>query len=185
MDEHAFRRTLQEMTQQAQRFNEATALARDEAYQSMLEQSLRVFTRRVGQLLNAERASMFLVDADRQQLVLRVAEDAPEGEPLRIPLASGIAGAAASTGEVVRVADAYADPRFNQDVDRRTGFRTRSVLCLPLHDRSGRVFAVTQLLNRRDGRAFDDADERRYADFAASLSVLLESLVEMGGRPRR
>jgi GAF domain-containing protein len=81
----------------------------------------------------------------------------------------------------VRVADAYLDPRFNREVDVKTGFRTRSVLCLPLHDRSGAVFAVTQLLNRRDGQPFDEADERRYADFAASLGVLLESVVEMTG----
>jgi putative ABC transport system ATP-binding protein len=185
MDEATFRRVLQDLTQQSQRFLEATALASDEAYQSMLEQSLRIFTRRVGQLLNAERASLFLVDAERQQLELRVSEDATDGETVRIPLTSGIAGAAASSGKAVRVEDAYADPRFNQDVDRRTGFRTRSILCLPLHDRGGRVFAVTQLLNRRDGQPFDDDDERRYADFASSLSVLLESLVEMGGRAVR
>jgi len=182
MDEATFRRTLQEMTQQSQRFLEATALASDEAYQSMLEQSLRIFTRRVGELLEAERASLFLVDRERQQLVLRVAEDAPEGDTVRIPLASGIAGAAAMSGRVVRVADAYGDPRFNQDVDRQTGFRTRSVLCLPLHDRAGGVFAVTQLLNRRDGLPFDDEDERRYGEFAASLSVLLESLVGLARR---
>jgi len=182
MDEATFRRTLQEMTQQSQRFLEATALASDEAYQSMLEQSLRIFTRRVGELLDAERASLFLVDREREQLVLRVAEDAPDGDSVRIPLASGIAGAAAVSGQVVRVTDAYADPRFNRDVDRQTGFRTRSVLCLPLHDRAGGVFAVTQLLNRRDGQPFDDRDERRYAEFAASLSVLLESLVGMARR---
>ena len=91
MGETAFRSTLQELTQQSQKFLEATALASDEAYQSMLEQSLRVFTRRVGELLEAERASLFLVDRERQQLVLRVAQDMPEGDYVRIPLASGIA----------------------------------------------------------------------------------------------
>ena len=80
-----------------------------------------------------------------------------------------------------RVDDAYSDPRFNQAVDAETGFRTRSMLCLPLQDRSGVVFAVTQLLNRRDGRPFDEQDTRRYAVFASSLSVLLESLVKLGG----
>ena len=85
----------------------------------------------------------------------------------------------------MRVDDAYADPRFNRAVDAETGFRTRSVLCLPLMDRAGEVFAVTQLLNRRDGRPFDEADERRYADFAASLSVLLESLARIDAGERR
>ena len=183
MDETAFRRTLADLTQQSQRFLEATALARDQAYQSLLEQALRVFTRRVSELLEAERASLFLVDRRRGELVLRVAQDIEKGDSVRIPLGSGIAGAAATSGQPVRVADAYQDPRFNRDVDLRTGFRTRSVLCLPLHDRSGEVFAVTQLLNRRDGQPFDAADEKRYADFAASLGVLLESLIEMDRSP--
>lgn len=181
MDEKTFRTTLQELTGQSRRFLEATALASDEAYQSMLEQSLRVFTRRVGELLQAERASLFLVDHAQQQMVLRVAQDMPEGDYVRIPLNSGIAGTAVTSGQVVRVDDAYADPRFNRAVDIETGFRTRSVLCLPLQDRNGKVFAVTQLLNRRDGRPFDDDDTRRYKEFAASLSVLLESLVQLGG----
>jgi putative ABC transport system ATP-binding protein len=185
MDETEFRRTLQELTQQAQRFLEATALASDEAYQSMLERSLRIFTRRVGDLLEAERASLFLVDRERQQLVLRVAQDMPAGDYVRIPLSSGIAGAAAVSGQAVCVDDAYADPRFNQAVDAETGFRTRSVLCLPLHDRNGRVFAVTQLLNRRDGRPFDEPAARRYAEFASSLSVLLESLARIDAGERR
>jgi len=185
MNETEFRATLQELTQRSQRFLEATALASDEAYQAMLEQSLRVFTRRVGELLHAERASLFLVDRDRQQLVLRVAQDMPDGDYVRIPLASGIAGAAAVSGEIVRVDDAYADSRFNQAIDAETGFRTRSMLCLPLQDRSGQVLAVTQLLNRRDGQPFDDHDTRRYQELAASLSVLLESLVTLGEKPAR
>jgi putative ABC transport system ATP-binding protein len=185
LDEAGFRSALQEMTQRSQRFLEATAMASDEAFQSMLEQSLRAFTRRVGELLDAERASLFLVDRERQQLVLRVAQDMPDGDYVRIPLASGIAGAAAVSGDVVRVDDAYADPRFNKAVDTETGFRTRSMLCLPLQDRSGQVFAVTQLLNRRDGQPFDDRDAKRYQEFAASLSVLLESLVTLGSKPGR
>jgi putative ABC transport system ATP-binding protein len=185
LDEAGFRSALQEMTQRSQRFLEATAMASDEAFQSMLEQSLRAFTRRVGELLDAERASLFLVDRERQQLVLRVAQDMPDGDYVRIPLASGIAGAAAMTGEIVRVDDAYADPRFNKAVDTETGFRTHSMLCLPLQDRSGQVFAVTQLLNRRDGQPFDDHDAKRYQEFAASLSVLLESLVALSNKPGR
>ena len=179
MDEPTFRRALQELTDQSQRFLEATALARDEAYQSMLEQSLRAFTHRVGELLDAERASLFMVDRAAGRLVLTVADDLPKSGVVAIPLGSGIAGASAASGSSVRVDDAYADPRFNPDVDRLTGFRTRSILCLPLHNTRGEVFAVTQLLNRRDGRPFDENDERRFTEFAASLGLLLESLKGM------
>jgi adenylate cyclase len=79
----------------------------------------------------------------------------------------------------MRVDDAYGDPRFNPEVDRRTGFRTRSIPCLPVHDSRGEVFAVTQLLNRRDGRPFDEADASRFAFFAGSLGVLLETAVRL------
>jgi energy-coupling factor transporter ATP-binding protein EcfA2 len=181
MDEAEFREILQQLTRQSQQFLEATALARDRAHRSLLEQTLRVFTRRVAELLNADRASLFLVDQDRGEMTLCVSQDLAAGETVRIPIGSGIAGAAAASGRLVRVADAYEDPRFNRNVDVKTGFRTRSVLCLPLLDSSGKVFAVTQLLNRRDGRPFDEADEARYADFAGPLGVLLESLVAMGG----
>ncbi len=179
MDEPTFRRMLEDLTRESQQFLQAISRAEDQAYRSMLEQSLRVFTRRVGELLDAERASLFLVDREQQQLVLQVSQDAAQAGTIRIPLASGIAGAAATTGRAVRVADAYADPRFNPEVDRTTNFRTRSVLCLPVHDTSGNVFAVTQLLNRRDGQPFDEIDERRFAEFAGSLGILLESLVGM------
>jgi len=179
MDEATFRRTMRELTEQSHRFIEAMSLASDRAYRSMLEQALRAFTRRVGELLDAERASLFLVDRAAGQLVLRVAQDLPSGGEIRLPLGSGIAGAAAGSGRPVRVDDAYADPRFDQQVDRQTGFRTRSILCLPLHDSCGDVFAVTQLLNRRDGRPFDQDDERRFGEFATSLGVLLESALRL------
>jgi putative ABC transport system ATP-binding protein len=182
MDEAGFRRTMQELTEQSQRFIDSMSLASDRAYRSMLEQALRAFTRRVGELLDAERASLFLVDRQAGQLVLRVAQDLPPSGELRIPLDKGIAGAAAAGGRPVRVDDAYADPRFDPSVDRQTGFRTRSILCLPLHDSRGDVFAVTQLLNRRDGRPFDQDDERRFHGFAASLGVLLESALRLDGK---
>jgi adenylate cyclase len=114
--------------------------------------------------------------------VLRVAQDVAPGGRVAIPIDTGIAGAAAISGRNISVADAYADPRFNPSVDRATGFRTRSILALPLIDRKGAVFAVTQLLNRRDGQPFDATDERRFAEFAGSLGVLLESLVGLGAR---
>jgi adenylate cyclase len=151
-------------------------MASDQAYQSMLEQGLFAFTRKLGQLLSAERASLFLVDHQTQTLLLRVAEDLPAGNEIRIPIGTGIAGAAAQTGETVRVDDAYADSRFNREIDAQTGFRTRSIIALPLKNREGVVFAVAQLLNREDGKPFDQQDERRFFNFMQSIGVLLETL---------
>jgi len=175
LDESGFVAMLGELTGESERFLESTALAGDEAFQGMLSQALAAFTRKLAQVLDAERASFLLVDAERGELVLRVSQDVASDEALRIPIGSGIAGAVATSGAAVRVADAYADPRFNPEVDRRTGFRTRSVLALPVRDREGRVFGVAQLLNRRDGRPFDAADEERFARFAAPLGLVLET----------
>jgi adenylate cyclase len=81
----------------------------------------------------------------------------------------------AATGETLRVDDAYAHPLFNPAVDRDTGFRTHTILCLPIRDSSGRVFAVAQLLNRNDGKPFDEKDEARFGEFIRSLGVILET----------
>jgi energy-coupling factor transporter ATP-binding protein EcfA2 len=178
LDEAGFVQLLGEMTDESQRFLETTALANDEAFQSLLEQGLFAFTRKLGQLLNADRSSLFLVDCDTNTLWLRITEDLPD-EDVRIPIGSGVAGAAAASGEAIRVDDAYADPRFNPDVDRQLGYRTRSILCLPVKDRHGSVFAVAQLLNRRDGRPFDAADEARYRHFVESIGLVLETLQKL------
>lgn len=180
LDEPGFRSMLEEITQESQRFLEATALARDMAFQSMLEQALFSFTSKAGQLLDAERASLFLVDHSDRSLVMRVAEDLPKDGEVRIPIGSGIAGAVAASGDSIRVDDAYADARFSPEVDKRSGFRTRSILCLPIKNRDGQVFAVAQLLNRRDGKPFEESDERRFAEFLDSLGVILETLENLG-----
>jgi putative ABC transport system ATP-binding protein len=176
LDEKGFHDLLQQLTEESQRFLDATALASDTAFKSMLEQGLFAFTRKIGQLLNAERASLFLVEESTNTLLLRVAEDLPTHIKVRIPIGTGIAGAAAQTGQAIRVDDAYADPRFNKEVDKQSGFRTRTILCLPLKDRRGSVFAVAQLLNRRDGRPFDAGDENSFGRFIDSIGTILENL---------
>jgi len=174
LDEQGFKELLQEITTDSQRFQEATALANDVAFKSMLSQGLFAFTRKLGQLLDADRASLFIVE--QNSLVLRVAQDIETIGEVRIPLGSGIAGAVAQGGESICIDNAYADSRFNQDVDKQTGYRTRSILCLPVKNHEGRVFAVAQLLNRKDGQPFDQGDEQRFADFIQSIGIILETL---------
>lgn len=106
----------------------------------------------------------------------------------RMPLSTGIAGRVVRSGVAERIADAYSDPDFNREVDRGSGFTTRSVLAIPLHDATGEVFAVAQLLNREDGRAFDADHEKRFRQFADSVGVILEGwwrLAQAAGRRTR
>jgi len=174
LDEGGFKNLLEEITNDSKRFQEATALANDVAFKSMLQQGLYAFTRKLGQLLNADRASLFIVEDE--QLVLRVSQDADAQDNVRIPLGSGIAGAVALSGKSIRIDDAYADDRFNQDVDKQTGYKTNSILCLPVKDASGKLFAVAQLLNRKDGKPFDEADEITFTNFIKSIAVILGTL---------
>jgi putative ABC transport system ATP-binding protein len=182
LDERQFSDLLQDITEESERFLETTALANNIAFRSMLERGLFAFTRKLAGLLNAERSSLFLVEGD--ELLLKVSENLEEMGEIRIPLGSGIAGAVAQSGEAIRIADAYSDDRFNREVDRQTGFRTRSVLCLPVKTMEGKVFAVAQLLNRKDGQPFDQEDEQRFAGFIQSIGVILETQKTMGEMDR-
>jgi energy-coupling factor transporter ATP-binding protein EcfA2 len=167
---------LDEVTEESQRFLRMTSLAANDAFESMLAEAIEAFTFKLAEVLDAERASLFLVDAERRELVLRVArQEAGRRVEARFPIGVGVAGHVAATGETLRVDDAYAHPLFNPAVDRESGFRTRTILCLPIRDSQGRLFAVAQLLNRNDGKPFDEKDEARFGEFIRSLGVILET----------
>lgn len=176
LDEHEFKSLLTEMSEESLRFLEATTIANNKAYQSMLERSLFAFTRKIAMLVSAERASLFLVDGD--SLRLRVTEQLPVQEEIRIPRGSGIVGAAVEAGESVLVSDAYEDDRFNPQVDKQMGYRTRAVMAIPIKDRENKTFAAIQLLNKDNDGEFDREDEARVAGMLEELALILESWVE-------
>ena len=129
---------------------------------------------RVAEALVAERATIWLVDAEHGDLVSRVAV-LPELPALRLPLGRGIAGYVARNGETVRIADAGSDPRFDSSVDKATGYTTRSILAVPIRDAGeggrGPVRGVLQVLNaKREGGAFDEEDERYLVALATQIA---------------
>lgn len=130
----------------------------------------------LGASVNAERASLFRVDEGRGQFCIEVARrEGGKALELRMPLDRGFVGHARATGEPVRVDDAYGDPRFCQEVDRATGYRTSSLLAVPICDEAGRVLAVLELLNRRDGAGFTRRDVARVRAHEPELRELLEA----------
>jgi adenylate cyclase len=143
-----------------------------------LTRLLQLIMDKASRLLNADRASLFVVDERRGELWSKVAQGL-EVREIRVPIGEGIAGGVAATGERVNIADAYNDPRFNPEVDRRTGYRTRAILCAPVRDAGGRVVAVVQLLNRRDGAAFDADDERLLEAFVGQVAIALRNAQQM------
>ena len=107
---------------------------------------LQLTTRHTG----AERGTVFLVDSERDEIWSLVGLGLDQHE-IRLPISRGIAGWVAAHGETVNLEDAYADPRFESEVDLRLGFRTKSLLCLPIRSKSGETIGVLQLLNKKTG----------------------------------
>ena len=171
---------LNQVTGEFQRFLQVIELANANTFESMIEQILESFTLKIGEVLRADRVTLFIVDPQTKELWSKVAEsDAGVPVDIRIPLSRGIAGYVATHNTTVNTADAYTHPLFNREIDARTGYRTRSLLCLPIVDARERVVAVAQLLNKEGGGPFDANDERQFAEFARSVSVLLETWSQM------
>lgn len=138
-----------------------------------LDALLRTISQTTSHLLQGERSTVFVVDSVKNELWSRVAEGLGNKE-IRIPLSAGIAGLVATTGNPVRISDAYRDPRFNPEVDKKTGYLTRSILCVPMRNRRGQVIGVFQVLNKRDGE-FTALDEQLLASLSSQAAVAVEN----------
>jgi adenylate cyclase len=135
---------------------------------------LRKIVEATSKFLHADRSSLFLYDPKTHELIATVAEGV-ETRQIRFDASVGLAGHSFMTGAVINVEDAYRDPRFNRNVDDITGYRTRSVLTMPVTARDGRRIGVMQALNRRDAKAFDTADIARMSAFAAQAAIAIDN----------
>jgi adenylate cyclase len=124
-------------------------------------------------MLNAERSTLFLNDEKTGELWSEVGVGL-ESKPIRFPNDIGIAGAVFTSGRSINIPYAYADLRFNPEFDHKTGFFTRSILCVPVVNKHGKTIGVTQVLNKHGG-AFTDEDESRLRAFTAQVSIGLEN----------
>ncbi|HZZ78717.1 MAG TPA: sigma-54-dependent Fis family transcriptional regulator [Gemmataceae bacterium] len=106
-------------------------------------------------LLQAERASIFLHDKPRKELVGRPALGMPNNE-LRIPEATGVVGRTLATGEPQVVQNVHEDPAFTAKVDKASGFQTRNLLCVPMRDRDKQIVGVLEVLNKSSPYTPDD-----------------------------
>ncbi len=151
-------------------------------------------------LLQADRSALWFVDQSRGELWTKFASQIA---PIRIGIATGIVGAVASTkadaGDVVNVADAYADPRFNQDIDKATGYTTRSVLSAAVRSTTGELVAVIQVINKKKEPAaaaeakkeeegqkaddkfdvFTDTDVQQLGEYCKQLGPAVEHILEL------
>ena len=124
-------------------------------------------------MLNAERSTLFMNEEKTNELFSRIAQGDSIGE-IRLPNNLGIAGAVFISGETINIPYAYADLRFNPAFDKKTGFFTRSILCVPIINKDGKTIGVTQVLNKHGG-TFTGEDESRLKAFTAQVSIALEN----------
>src|SRR5919198_2321339 len=110
---------------------------------------LDLIAREATSLLDCDRASIFLLDRDRNELWSKVALGS--NEILRFDARRGIAGTTALTGATINVRDAYSDPRFYTGIDDRTGYRTRNLLAVPMRNEIGEIVGAFEVFNKRVG----------------------------------
>ena len=142
---------------------------------------LDLIAREATSLLDCDRASIFLLDRERNELWSKVALGS--GEILRFDARRGIAGAAALTGATINVRDAYSDPRFYTGIDDRTGYRTRNLLAVAMRNQRGKIVGAFEVLNKRDG-VFTTRDEESLDTLAAHAADAIET-VQLIGELRR
>jgi len=135
----------------------------------LLQKIMAAITR----MLDAERCTLFINDPKTSELYSYVGQGLGSVS-IRLPNHMGIAGAVFTSGQTINIPYAYADLRFNPAFDKKTGFFTRSILCVPVINKAGMVIGVTQVLNKRGG-AFNDGDEARLKAFTSQISIGIEN----------
>jgi signal transduction histidine kinase len=137
-----------------------------------LEPLLNQIAQKAAEIVKADRCSVFLYDSKTDELWSTVALGLKD-QTIRIGAGTGLAGACFQSGQPINLAEVYQDPRFNPEVDSRTGYRTRSLCCLPIRNRDKAVIGVMQLLNKEEG-GFTEEDLSFLQTFGNQAAVFLE-----------
>ena len=151
-------------------------VARAIASERDLDVLLGVILRETTQVVDADRGTLFLIDPDTGELWSKIADGMGKNAEIRFPGTVGIAGHVASTGLTVLLQDAYDDPHFNRQVDRDTGYRTRSLLAVPMRTMRGEIVGVLQVLNKRHG-PFDQDDADVLSALAGQAAAAIQNAI--------
>ncbi len=168
--------TTEKLSRRLDRLRATLEIARTFASAREPQELLELIAREATRLLNSDRASIFLWDRDQKQLVACPALGV-EGGKLWLPDNRGIVGQVIHTGKNVRVDDAYADPRFDKSVDHKGGYRTRTLMCVPLVNADGQRIGAFELINKNDGLFTDDDEEALY-QLGIQVAVAVENAQE-------
>ena len=149
---------VQKLRQRVEKLGGILEVAKALVAERDLDRLLSLIVGAAARVVEADRCTLFLVDHEKGELWSKVAQGVGMKE-IRFPMGRGIAGAVAQTNTSVNIPDAYKDPRFNKAVDKQTGYRTRSILCVPMRAVDGTVVGVLQALNKQDRKPFTEEDE--------------------------
>lgn len=159
-------------TSRVEKLTSILDVARAMSAERDLDQLLRLILREAARVVDADRCSLFLLDREKQVLWSKIAHGIGEG--IHVAVGEGIVGHVARTGEPLNLADAYADPRFQSAVDRSTGYRTRTVLSVPMRNTRGDVVGVLQALNKGEG-PFSREDEELLLVLGGQAATAVEN----------
>ncbi len=143
-------------------------------YEDDIEKFLEIAIYETSDILEAERSSLFLVDFERKEIWSKIAQDAEISE-IRVPRGKGIVGWVIENGKLLNVENVYEDKRFNPEIDRLTGYRTKNILCAPIFSRDGKVIGAVEALNKKNG-SFMKEDEEYITILSSQIAVALENL---------
>lgn len=139
-----------------------------------LDELLELILDRVTELVEADRATLYLLDEAKNELVSRIVVG-QNVRSIRLKVGHGIAGTVAQTGKPFRINDAYADARFERQWDQLTGYRTTTMLATPLKNHLGRTIGVIQVLNKKRGESFTSEDEALLAALSTQAAVAIDN----------
>src|SRR5438552_8564318 len=122
--------------------------------------------------LHVDRGTLYIVDDPAQEIWAKIAGEL--SSEIRLPIGKGLAGTVAATGEPVILHDAYADGRFDRSLDQRTGYRTRSMLCVPIRNRQQKIVGILQLLNKTNGM-FGARDLEFLSGISDHMAIAMEN----------
>ena len=134
---------------------------------------LKVIAEETKTAIQADRCTVFLWDKEKNELWSKIALGM-ENQEIRFPADKGLAGYVVQTGETLNIADAYNDARFNKEVDSKSGYKTRTILCMPIKNNNQEIIGAFQVLNKHNG-LFTKSDEDLLTAIGGSASIALEN----------
>ena len=166
-------RTLESSRVQVEKLNLLIDAAKTVNSTLDLDRLLDVILEAAIKSIAADRGTLYLVDELKSEIWSKALRGTEIIE-IRLPIGKGLSGYVAKTGETINIPDAHNDPRWNPDVDKKSGYRTNNMLCMPMQNRDGKIIGVFQMLNKKGG-PFTTQDEEFINALSIHASIAIEN----------